>query len=77
MIGLTLGYAVLICRGHESRPRLLSHEFRHVYQYEAAGSIAAFLPAYLEQIVAFGYFNAPLEADARTHEHVTTLGPVY
>ena len=69
MIGLTLGYAVLICHGHEASPRLLSHEFRHVYQYEAAGSIAAFLPGYLQQIVAFGYFNAPFEADARTHEH--------
>ena len=69
MIGLTLGYAVLICRGHEASPRLLSHEFRHVYQYETAGSIAAFLPGYLQQIVAVGYFNAPLEADARAHEH--------
>jgi hypothetical protein len=68
MIGLTLGYAVLIRRGHEASPRLLSHEFRHVYQYEAAGSIAAFLPGYLQQIVAFGYVNAPLEADARAHE---------
>ena len=69
MIGLTLGYAVLICRGHEASPRLLSHEFRHVHQYEAAGSIAAFLPGYLQQIVAFGYFNAPFEAYARAHEH--------
>ena len=48
--------------------RELSHEFRHVYQYEAAGSIAAFLPVYLQQIVAFGYANAPFEADARAHE---------
>ena len=69
MIGLTLGYAVLICRGHEANLRLLSHEFRHVYQYEAAGSIAAFLPVYLQQIVAFGYANAPFEADARAHEY--------
>jgi len=29
MVGLTLGYSVLICRGHETR-RLLSHELRHV-----------------------------------------------
>jgi hypothetical protein len=69
MIGLTLGYAVLICRGHEANPCLLSHEFRHVYQYEPAGSIAAFLPVYLQQIVAFGYANAPFEADARAHEY--------
>jgi hypothetical protein len=69
MIGLTLGYAVLIRRGHESNPRLLSHEFRHVYQYEAASSIAAFLPVYLRQIVALGYANAPFEVDAREHEY--------
>lgn len=68
MVGLTLGYAVLLCRGHDANPRLLSHEFRHVYQYEAQGSIQSFLPVYLSQIVQFGYLNAPLEVDARIHE---------
>ncbi|MFQ5962449.1 MAG: hypothetical protein ACE5MG_13750 [Candidatus Methylomirabilales bacterium] len=67
MVGLTLGYSVFICRGYDT-VRLLSHEFRHVYQYEQAGSIAAFLPGYLQQIVAFGYTDAPLELDARAHE---------
>jgi hypothetical protein len=67
MAGLTLGYSVIIRRGCETT-RLLSHEFRHVHQYESAGSIAAFLPLYLRQIVEFGYHNAPLENDARNHE---------
>lgn len=67
MVGLTLGYGVYVCHGHGT-VRLLSHEFRHVYQYEQAGSIAAFLPLYLQQIVTVGYSNAPLEADARAHE---------
>lgn len=67
MAGLTLGYSVLVCHGQDTL-RLLSHEFRHVYQYEQAGSIAAFLPTYLQQIVQFGYANAPLEVDARSHE---------
>lgn len=66
-IGLTLGYGIFICTKHID-VRLLSHEFRHVHQYEAAGSIAAFLPAYLEQIAAVGFRNAPFEVDARTHE---------
>ncbi len=70
MAGLTLGHSVFICRGHET-VRLLSHEFRHVYQYEQAGSIAAFLPGYLQQIVQFGYTNAPLEHDARAHERTS------
>ena len=67
MIGLTLGHGIYICNGKNS-PRLLSHECRHVHQYEQAGSIAAFLPQYLQQIVQFGYNNAPFEIDARAHE---------
>ena len=67
MAGLTLGYSVFVRRGHDTW-QLLSHEFRHVAQYERAGSIADFLPVYLRQIVEAGYFNAPLEKDAREHE---------
>ena len=66
-IGLTLGHSIFIVRGHMS-PRLLSHECRHVHQYEIYGSIAAFLPVYLEQIATVGYLGAPLERDARAHE---------
>jgi len=67
-IGVTLGYAVLVCRGHDTSPRLLSHEFRHVYQYERLGSIRQFLPIYLRQLAEVGYEDAPLEVDARAHE---------
>lgn len=67
MAGLTLGYAIFIRDEYES-VRLLSHECRHVYQYETLGSIANFLPLYLKQIVDFGYQNSPLEIDAREHE---------
>jgi hypothetical protein len=66
-VGLTLGHSIFICHGYKDR-RLLSHELRHVHQYEQHGSIAAFLQVYLEQIVEVGYANAPLEADARAHE---------
>jgi len=67
MIGVTFGYGIFVCEGHMTN-RLISHECRHVYQYEQAGSIAAFLPAYLAQIAQFGYQNAPLEIDARQNE---------
>jgi hypothetical protein len=43
MVGLTLGYAIFICNGYLNL-RILSHESRHVYQYEAHGGIASFLP---------------------------------
>lgn len=71
MVGLTLGHSIFLCHGHDT-PRLLSHECRHVYQYEASGSIAAFLPVYLQQILQLGYHDAPLEADARAHERDAT-----
>ncbi len=67
MAGLTLGHSILVCHG-QLTIRLLSHECRHVFQYEQAGSIGAFLPLYLQQIVDHGYANAPFEIDARTHE---------
>lgn len=66
MAGLTLGHTIFV----DAPPsiRLLSHELRHVAQYEAAGSIGAFLQAYLTQILHFGYADAPYEVDARSHE---------
>jgi hypothetical protein len=67
MLGITFGYGIYVRQGHVDQ-RLLSHEFQHTYQYEQAGSIAAFLKQYIEQIAATGYFDAPLEQDARAHE---------
>jgi len=67
MAGLTLGHSIFVVHWQDSL-RLLSHEFRHVHQYEALGSIEAFLPVYLQQIVDFEYAFAPLEVDARNHE---------
>ena len=67
MIGVTFGYGIYVCDGHISN-QLISHECRHVYQYEVEGSIDAFLPIYLHQIATVGYANAPYEIDARAHE---------
>jgi len=66
-IGMTFGYGIYLRHGHAGN-RMLSHEFRHVYQYEKAGAITAFLQTYLEQIARFGYAQAHLEIDARKHE---------
>lgn len=67
MAGLTLGHTVFLRRGDES-VRLLSHELRHVHQYEQGGSIADFLPGYLLQVIQHDYANAPYEQDASAHE---------
>lgn len=65
--GLTFGYGIYVVEDCVTN-RVISHECRHVQQYEAAGSIKAFLTSYLEQLLAFGYDNAPFEIDARVHE---------
>ena len=65
--GLTFGHSVLIREGRVSK-KLLSHEFRHVYQYEQQGGIAEFLSIHLPQVVNHGYRNSPFEIDARNHE---------
>jgi hypothetical protein len=67
VIGLTLGHGIYIVGSHADA-RLLSHECRHVYQYELCGSIGAFLAQYLRQIADFGYEEAPYEIDARQWE---------
>ena len=67
MAGLTLGYSIFVKQG-QLTSQLISHECRHVYQYEAFGSIAEFLHVYLTQIVTYGYCDAPLEQDAMAHE---------
>jgi hypothetical protein len=66
--GMTIGYAVMVRRGYEDNVRLLSHEFRHVAQYEASGGIRPFLGIHLADLAAFGYEDSPFEVDARAHE---------
>jgi len=65
--GMTLGHGIFIVEGHADA-RLISHELRHVQQYESLGGIPAFLPVYLAQIAGVGYYDVPLEQDARAHE---------
>lgn len=67
MAGLTLGHSIFIVHGHDDA-RLVSHELRHVRQYEALGGIDGFIPIYLAQMDSVGYDLAPLEHDARAHE---------
>ena len=68
IVGLTLGHSILLRRGYENDPRLLSHELRHVWQYESRGGIAPFLERHLRDLARFGYEDSPFELDARAHE---------
>jgi hypothetical protein len=65
--GLALGYAIFVRRRSLSR-RLLSHECRHVAQFERTGSLSEFLSIYLNELVATGYERCTFEVDARSHE---------
>lgn len=67
-LGLTIGHAIFILRAHAGQRRLLRHELRHVAQCESLGGLDAFLAEYLGQVARFGYAQAPLEVDARSHE---------
>jgi len=67
MTGLTLGYHIVVLRGC-AHPRFLAHDFRHVYQFEEAGSLDNFLSIYASQVLACGHNDAPLEWDARSQE---------
>jgi len=65
--GLTVGYGIYL-REDAFCNQILSHELRHVYQYEQAGTIENFLMEYIPQILQFGYHHAPLELDAHEYE---------
>ena len=73
--GITLGYAIYARRGEENDVRLLSHELRHVAQYEEAGGIAAFLARHLVDLARAGYEASPFEVDARAHERSSLPDP--
>jgi hypothetical protein len=66
--GLTLGYGIYLVEGFID-DRLVRHELRHVYQYERAGSIEAFLAKYIPDVLRLEYWNAPDEVDARAWEN--------
>lgn len=65
--GLTLGHGIYIVRGCRQN-WLVSHELRHVQQYEEVGSLPAFLEQYIAELQRYGYRDAPMEIDAKNHE---------
>jgi hypothetical protein len=62
---MALGHAICCVGAEAMTPLLLAHELRHVQQVEAAGSLRHFLADYLRQVARHGYWQAPLEVDAR------------
>lgn len=69
MAGLTMEYGIYLVNDRADT-ELLCHELRHVQQYESLGGIGPFMAIYLDQIAEYDYYQAPLEIDARAHEHL-------
>lgn len=84
IVGMTLGYGIVIHQDCRHDLRLLAHELAHVGQYERLGGIAGFLRPYLRECVWPGYPRGALELEARAAEargstapmDVITYGPV-
>ncbi|MCW1921610.1 hypothetical protein OKA05_03540 [Luteolibacter arcticus] len=63
--GMALGKGIYILHGNS---RVLRHELVHVAQYQQMGGIGPFMQRYLVECLTHGYFDAPLEVEARDKE---------
>ena len=63
--GMTLRYGIFVRQDCAGESTLVLHECVHTGQYERLGSPAAFLRRYLTECLIEGYFQSPLECEAR------------
>lgn len=66
-----VGYGIEIANsanGDAVSRSLLRHEFRHVYQFERAGSLESFITSYISAVLTDGYYDCEYEQDARAFE---------
>lgn len=71
-LGLSLRYGIFIQSGRWNDRRIVIHELVHTMQYERLGGIHNFLRQYVDECIAFGYLNSPLETEAREMEKKLT-----
>jgi hypothetical protein len=67
--GITLGKAIEIRKQYKSES-LICHEIIHVKQYQDCGGMRGFLNKYMKQLSKYGYWNAPMEIEARIKSKV-------
>ncbi len=63
--GMALGRGIYLL---DRDSRILRHELVHVAQYQRLGGIEPFMRQYLTECLLHGYFDAPLEVEAREKE---------
>lgn len=66
MAGLTFDHCIVI-RKDFFTPELFAHECRHARQAEIVGNLGEFLTEYLTQVLTYGYYEAPMEVEARAY----------
>lgn len=71
-IGLSLRYGIFLRDDHWQDRRVIVHELTHTMQYERMGGIVNFLRQYIEECITHGYFNSPMETEARETERRIT-----
>lgn len=57
-------FGILIRRNKIRSVKLIKHEITHWHQYERMG-LVLFYVRYLSQMIVFGYYNSPMEKEAR------------
>jgi hypothetical protein len=63
--GMTLGQGIFALPAYAHHPPLICHELVHVRQYQKLGGIWRFLRRYLRECLYHGYFDSPMEQEAR------------
>jgi hypothetical protein len=77
IVGMTLGYGIVLRADCCSDPRLLAHELMHVAQYERLGGwggVGGFLRQYVRECVWPGYPRGALEIEAKRAEASAEAG---
>jgi len=72
--GMALNLGIYLETAQANRRSLVAHELVHVAQYQRLGGTWPFLRDYLWQCLREGYWNAPLEIEARQRAAELTAG---
>ncbi len=72
VFGHTIHLYNITIDGFFARPSWVLHELKHVEQYERLGFFP-FLWRYFREYLKYGYYNAPLEVEARAAESEVSL----
>jgi len=63
--GLSLRYGIFIHEDYSDHLEIIKHELVHTMQYEERGGIFNFMVQYFYECFYYGYYQAPMEIQAR------------